>query len=180
MSNNVYFHEIEAGADNSRAMETDTIQKNGASPKSHTSRGNFLGKTSFVSLAVGILICGLFFTGCGSSDNTPPSGVIEKSLNAVIKKDFDTFFKYQYKPVKTENVRNNLEQIANGLTKIEIINEYILSKEEFESMIIKKGTGLARVTVKIFYKNGTEDIQEMSLVKTSSGWKVEHYGNLFN
>ena len=41
MSDNLYFHEIVAGADGSRAMESETIQKNGASPKSHTSRGNF-------------------------------------------------------------------------------------------------------------------------------------------
>ena len=40
MSNNLNFHEIVAGADNSRAMEAETIQKNGASPKSQTSRGN--------------------------------------------------------------------------------------------------------------------------------------------
>jgi len=42
MSKHLHFYEIVAGADNSRAMESDTIQKNGASPKSHTSRGNFL------------------------------------------------------------------------------------------------------------------------------------------
>jgi len=35
-------YEIVAGADNSRAVEPETIQKNGASPKSHTSRRNFL------------------------------------------------------------------------------------------------------------------------------------------
>ena len=40
MSKNLNFHEIEAGADNSRAMEPETISKNGASPKSHRSRGN--------------------------------------------------------------------------------------------------------------------------------------------
>ena len=41
MSNNLHFYETVAGAGNSRAMETETIQKNGASPKSHTSRGNY-------------------------------------------------------------------------------------------------------------------------------------------
>jgi len=39
MSNNLNFYEIVAGADHSRAMETETIQKNEASPKSHTSTG---------------------------------------------------------------------------------------------------------------------------------------------
>jgi len=42
MRKNLNFYEIEAGADNSRAMETETIQKNGASPKSHTSRWNLI------------------------------------------------------------------------------------------------------------------------------------------
>jgi len=40
MSKHLHFHEIVAGADNSRAMESETILKNEASPKSHTSRGN--------------------------------------------------------------------------------------------------------------------------------------------
>ena len=34
MSKNLNFYEIVAGADNSRAMEPETIQKNEASPKS--------------------------------------------------------------------------------------------------------------------------------------------------
>ncbi|MCL2040720.1 MAG: hypothetical protein FWG84_01600 [Bacteroidales bacterium] len=42
MRKNLNFYEIEAGADNSRAMETETIQKNGTSPKSHTSRWNLI------------------------------------------------------------------------------------------------------------------------------------------
>ena len=42
MRKNLNFYEIVAGADNSRAMETETIQKNGASPKSHTSRWNLI------------------------------------------------------------------------------------------------------------------------------------------
>ena len=57
MSENLHFHEIEAGADNSRAMETDTIQKNGASPKSLMSRWKF----PFTLL---ILIAIIFFSAC--------------------------------------------------------------------------------------------------------------------
>ena len=40
MSKHLHFYEIEAGADNSRAMESRDHFKNGASPKSHMSRGN--------------------------------------------------------------------------------------------------------------------------------------------
>ena len=56
MSNNLNFYEIVAGADNSRAMESETIQKNGAGPKSHTSRGNFLKPKKLLMLAFVMLL----------------------------------------------------------------------------------------------------------------------------
>ena len=56
MSNNLYFHEIVAGAGNSRAMEAETIQKNEASPKSHMSRGNFLRNILLLIVFVASLI----------------------------------------------------------------------------------------------------------------------------
>ena len=46
-------------------METETIQKNGASLKSHTSRGNFLRKVCFALLIAGIGLC---FARCEKKD----------------------------------------------------------------------------------------------------------------
>ena len=59
MSKHLHFYEIVAGADNSRAMESETIQKNGASPKSHTSRGNLI-----YLMTVVLLLIGTVFTAC--------------------------------------------------------------------------------------------------------------------
>jgi len=59
MSKNSHFYEIVAGADNSRAMESETIQKNGASPKSHTSRRNLI-----YLMTVVLLLMGTVFTAC--------------------------------------------------------------------------------------------------------------------
>jgi len=72
MSNNLNFHEIVAGAGNSRAMETDTILKNGASPKSHTSRGNFLKMKKLLILAFAMLLsmASAFAQDCDHSGTT--------------------------------------------------------------------------------------------------------------
>jgi len=50
------FYEIVAGADNSRAMDPDTIQKNGASLKSLMSKINNFGKMCFALLAASIIL----------------------------------------------------------------------------------------------------------------------------
>ena len=76
MSKHLHFYEIVAGADNSRAMESETIQKNGASPKSLMSRENFLIKTCFVILLAGITL--LFINSCTSISAQSPGSKSEK------------------------------------------------------------------------------------------------------
>ena len=57
MSKNWNFYEIEAGADDSRAMEADTISKNGRNPKSHKSRGNFKIFKYVLLIMAGLALC---------------------------------------------------------------------------------------------------------------------------
>ena len=60
MSKHLHFYEIEAGADNGRAMESETIQKNGASPKSLMSRGNFLNSHKMKKIILMLVVSLLF------------------------------------------------------------------------------------------------------------------------
>jgi len=50
-------------------METETISKNGASSKSHTSRRNFLRNTCIAFFAAGIIL-----SGCGKDKDAPGQG----------------------------------------------------------------------------------------------------------
>jgi len=69
MSKNLNFYEIEAGADDSRAMEPETIQKNGVSPKNHRSRGNFtILKYALLFIAC-LVICSM---ACKKDEKTKP------------------------------------------------------------------------------------------------------------
>ena len=95
MSKNLHFYEIVAGADNSRAMEADTIQKNGASPKSHTSRGNFFksavhfaAKGQILILAVlGTIMCSNLFaqTQTVPAITVTPEGTILRGASLAAK-----------------------------------------------------------------------------------------------
>ena len=112
MSKHLHFYEIEAGADNSRAMESETIQKNGASPKSLMSRGNFLRK-----VCLGLLAASIIFCGCGKDNNE-----ISKSDDFVGSKwigyfenekvTLDFISKNTYTMTTEEG--NNPPRIANG------------------------------------------------------------------
>ena len=66
----VVFKTSEAAAIERRAMETETIQKNGASPKSQMSRRNFL-----VTLCGALFAAGILFSGCSKDDTNPLLGL---------------------------------------------------------------------------------------------------------
>jgi len=53
----IVFKISEAAANQSGAMEPETISKNGARLKNHTSRGNFLRNVYFALLAASIIFC---------------------------------------------------------------------------------------------------------------------------
>ena len=162
MSKHLHFYEIVAGADNSRAMESETIQKNGASPKSHMSRGNFGRKICLTLFASSVMICGLLFTGC--SGGGTPSSVVSKAMEALIKKDAETVFKYYYNlsDYQKKELRDGLSRDSDyDLVKFGIQDERIFDNGEKAEVIVK---GLC--------KNGSERTNKLSLVKTSNGWKL--------
>ena len=152
----------------SGVMEAETISKNGASSKSHTSRGNILRKTSFALFAIGLMICGLLFTSCGSrggsSGSGSPSSAVKNALNAYLKKDAETVFKYYYNlsDYQKESLRQELASDSDyNLVKFEIQDERIFDNGE-----------KAEVIVKLILKNGNENTGNLQLVKTGSGWKL--------
>ncbi|MCL2041918.1 MAG: Ig-like domain-containing protein [Bacteroidales bacterium] len=77
MSTHINVHETVAGVGNSRAMESETIQKNGVSPKNHRSRGNFtILKYALLFIAC-LVICSMACKKDKSDISTPlepPSG----------------------------------------------------------------------------------------------------------
>jgi len=162
------FKTSEAAAIDSGAMEVDTISKNGRSSKSLMSRKHFL---SYFVIAA--LVVSAAFTSCGSrgsggsggsvSGNTPSSAV-KKALNAYVKKDAEEVFKYYYNLLDYQKERLRYE--------LENDNDYSLVKFEIQDERIFDNGEKAEVIVKVFAKNGSEQITKMPLVKTSSGWKL--------
>ncbi|MCL2040414.1 MAG: hypothetical protein FWG84_00040 [Bacteroidales bacterium] len=123
MSKHLHFYEIVAGADNSRAMESETIQKNGASPKSLMSRGNFLIN------ALLLIVFVVSLTSCGG-------GGISGTWNAEYQNspEYPTSFTFSGKSF-------TLKQFA-------IINNHIYcyTHEEMEkAKIVKDNRGGARL-----------------------------------
>ena len=69
-----------AVANQSGAMEADTISKNGRSSKSLMSRTNFLSKACIVLLAAGFI-----FSGCKKDDDEIPSSAFDGKLTAKVE-----------------------------------------------------------------------------------------------
>ena len=152
-----------AVANQSGAMEADTISKNGRSLKSQMSRGFF-----FKYLVIAAFGVAVTFTSCGggsgSGGGNTPSSVVKKALNAIIKKDADTAFTYFYNLSENEkeSERRQLESDSDySIVKFEIQDERIFDNGE-----------KAEVIVKVFFKNGSDYINKIPLVKTSNGWKL--------
>jgi len=85
MSNNLYFNEIVAGAGDGRAMETETIQKNGAGLKNRMGRGNFIVflVATIIAVMTGLTSCEMVRDdeenndgGGGSGKLKAPTGVV--------------------------------------------------------------------------------------------------------
>ena len=150
------------GADNQRktAMEADTISKHGRSSKSQTSRGNILRRVCF-----GLVFCGLFFTGCSSNS---PSDVVKKAFNAVKQKDVDTFLKYTF------GISDSLEERLRNEDGIDRMSDFV--KFEIQDERIFDNGEKAEVVIKFFRENGNNKTENMPLVKTKSGWKIDFSG----
>ena len=166
MLQNVRHKQQRCGAmatERSRNMETRD-HSNGVSPKNHRSRGNLLMKVCFSLLVANIIICGLLFTGCGVGGNSP-SSVVEKALNASIKRDADAALKCYYNVSDDEK-----ESLRRLLAKEE--SDYDVVKFEIQDERIFDNGEKAEVIVKVLLRNGRTDTNGLQLVKTSSGWKI--------
>ena len=131
MSKHLHFHEIEAGADNSRAMEPETIQKNGASPKSHTSRGNFLIKACFVVLLAGITL--LFINSCTSISAQSSGSKSERW-------EYKVYYYRVYSSLSDENMRKELNVKLNefGAESWELVSSGTSNAGSLDYFIFKR------------------------------------------
>jgi hypothetical protein len=112
------FNLIEAAADDSRAMEADTISKHGRSSKSHTSRKNFLAMKG-VNLLFMFSVCAIFFS-CSSP---------ERDGKKAAKAFCDCIEKYDY--------RNNSDEYGNCIKK---------AREMYEKAEKKYGTNEQKIS----------------------------------
>ena len=126
-------------------------------------------KIFVILVAVSGLICGLMFSGCRG--NTP-SGAVEKTLNALIKQDFDTYLENCFflpDKLEQEDVRNVMKENSNRIEKFEILDEKM--EEKFGPYNEK----MALVKVKIFKKDGNEHTLTVSLAKRGSWFILSPY-----
>ena len=153
-----------AVANRSEAMEARDHFKNGASSKSLMSRKYFLSYFVIAALVVSAAFTSCGSRGSGGGSGNTPSSAVKKVLNAVIKNDADEVIKHFYNLSESEknNLRAGVEREKDrGIVSFEIQDERIFDNGEKAEVIVKSVT-----------KNGREETDKYSLVKTSSGWKL--------
>ena len=118
-------------------METETILKNEASPKSHTSRGNFLRKTYFV------LFC-LFLIGCSEDNKQIEDAIVGKW--ELIARGYYENNNAVVNPV--ENSQSYVEFLSNGKMKRPYLVEGKITELTFPYRIDKQ----------LLYENYTDEV----------------------
>ena len=157
----------------SEAMEADTISKNGRSLKSQMSRENsFLMIIALVAALFSIVACNGSEVGSDDKSSTTPSGVCEKLLNALIKKDYKTAASCLYTYGTGYTVDDNARLFEDDFSGWGIL-KYKFQDEQI-SADGKNATATYKITY-IEYDNKNEELydQEFELIKTESdGWKI--------
>jgi len=166
-----------AVANRSEAMEAETISKNGRNLKSQKSRKNFLNY-----LVIAVFAISASFTSCGGGSgsggrsSSTPSGVCEKLLSALVKKDYKTAASYLYTYGTGYSIEDNAKLFEEdfsyfGISKYKFQNEQISADG-------KKATVIFNITY-IDNENTKEEAydKDFQLIKTESeGWKIEGDG----
>jgi ribosomal protein L14E/L6E/L27E len=103
----------EAAAIQRGAMETETILKNGASPKSLMSRGNFLKM-----LCGALFIAGVVFSGCKKDDDSKDDNLVSSPFDGTITAT-----------IEKGDVYNYLNSSISRVAAIAYYNDYRESEE---------------------------------------------------
>jgi uncharacterized protein (TIGR02145 family) len=135
-----------------RAMETETIQKNGASPKSHTSRGKF---SNFIRKLFFILLLLILFNACDKEDvNIENVGLSEEELTEFYSKTEDFINSPDFQSYNTiDELKSAIEKWLRQQSEIESIkiDENIL-------IVYFKGKGTCEIEfVEQIENTGLED-----------------------
>ncbi|MDR0421035.1 MAG: DUF4878 domain-containing protein, partial [Prevotellaceae bacterium] len=126
-----------------------------------------------LKLMVVISACWLI-TACGTN-GTSPSGMVEKTLNAFIKMDFETV-----KKCLTENRIERFEERAKNLLEDSLQTDKFrqMAKDASYKIVSEKisddGNSAAVVVSMTFMQNGKleEDVDEMKLILVNGEWKI--------
>ena len=122
-------------------------------------------KKFFLFLAIAAAaVC--FWACTGSSSG--PEKVAKKAIEALQKKDFDTY-------AATFNISPSDQKMLAGLAE-EKVSEELDKKGGIKSYKItdcQVEEDKAKVSVDLFYKDGSQDSQKMSFVKVDGEWKQD-------
>ena len=140
MRKNLNFYEIVAGADHSRAMESETIQKNGASPESLTSRGNFIvrgGMKTITFILLMLLAFGVTFTSC-KKEIKNENGKEKEDVSIEQKnKDFETYSEIIDKIFAAGNLTREkfLEKVAE-IEQLESVEKMYVNESDCNIKVV--------------------------------------------
>jgi hypothetical protein len=134
----------------------------------------------------GVLVVLALLTGCGQnssdagsnggSSGNSPSSVVKEAFTAFLKQDAETFLGYFYDLSASQKMKLR-EKIGKPSGKVDEINDgkdYTKMFEVQDERIFDNGEK-AEVILKF---HGHEKTEKISLVKTSSGWKMLFTSNM--
>jgi lipopolysaccharide biosynthesis regulator YciM len=122
-----------------------------------------------------LAICALCFAACSSSSNSDsPQKVVKEYFDLVKAGKFDKAVKCFYfeEEIKAEELNALAEKLKEGygkqggIEKYEIISEEI-TKDEDGNIVS------AKVATKVYYKDGKEDEDHLTVIKVNGEWKID-------
>ena len=121
-----------------------------------------------------LALCAVAFSACCSSKSDSPQTIVKEYLDLCKAEKFDKAVKCFYFEKETKEAE--LEALAaklkagysekGGIDKYEIISEEITNDDEGNPVS-------ARVAVKIYFKDGKEDDENMKVLKHDGEWKID-------
>jgi len=121
-----------------------------------------------------LTICAFAFASCTSSKSDSPQTIVMEYLDLCKAEKFDKAVKCFY--FEDEAKKSELEALAEklkagyaekgGIEKYEISSEEIMNNEQGAPIS-------AKIVVKIYFKDGQEEDENMMLLKTDGGWKID-------
>jgi hypothetical protein len=120
-----------------------------------------------------LAICALAFAACSSTKSDSPQTIVKKYFDLLKAEKFDQaakcfYFKEDVKEAELSALAEKLKEgysEQGGIEKYEILSEDVVKDED--GNIVS-----AKVTAKVYYKDGKESEEDVNVIKVNGEWKI--------